>query len=214
MRTIALVIAATLAGASPAFADAVTDGVRALQQGWETANYRSPNKAAKVAALERLANQADALVTQNPARAEPLVWDGIITSTAAGAKGGLGALGMAKEAKGMLERAEKINPDVLDGSVYTSLGSLYAQVPGPPIGFGDKDKARAYLQKALRLNPTGIDPNYFYGDFLLRQRDYAGAIKALEKALAAEPRPGREIADKGRRAEAQALLTQARQKLR
>ncbi|HLZ84609.1 MAG TPA: tetratricopeptide repeat protein, partial [Caulobacteraceae bacterium] len=97
-----------------------------------------------------------------------------------------------------------------DGSIYTSLGSLYGAVPGPPIGFGDRDRARAYFQKALAVNPVGIDPNYFYGAFLLRQGDHAGAIRALQRALAAPPRPGREIADRGRRAEAVALLARAR----
>jgi tetratricopeptide (TPR) repeat protein len=115
---------------------------------------------------------------------------------------------------GILERAEHINPAALgDGSVYTSLGSLYAQVPGFPVGFGDPVKARAYLSKALKVNPSGIDPNFFYGDFLARQGDNAGAVKALEHALAAPPRPGHEVADRGRRAEVSALLAQTKRKL-
>ena len=40
-------------------------------------------------------------------------------------------------------------------------------MPGWPIGFGDKKKAEEYLKKALAANPDGIDPNFFYGDFLL-----------------------------------------------
>ena len=208
---IGLALSASLA--SMAFADAVDDRVRALQKSWEHVNYEVP-KASRAAEMEKLSREADAVVKQYPNRAEPLVWDAIITSTAGGLKGGLGGLSMAKEAKAMLEKAEAMNPTVLEGSVYTSLGSLYAQVPGAPIGFGDKTKARTYLQKALAVNPTGIDPNYFMGDFLLRQRDYAGAVRALEKAIAAPARPGREVADRGRRAEAQALLTEARQKMK
>ena len=124
-------------------------------------------------------------------------------------------LALAKESRALLEKAEKINPAALgDGSVYTSLGSLYAQVPGFPIGFGDPNKARAYLRKALAANPNGVDPNFFYGDFLMRQNDYAGAIAALKKAIAAPARPGREVADKGRKAQAAALLSQAQAKLR
>ena len=115
----------------------------------------------------------------------------------------------------LLERAEQLNPRALgDGSVYTSLGSLYSQVPGFPIGFGDPGKARAYLQKALAINPNGVDPNFFYGDFLFRQGDYAGAVKALERAMAAPPRPGRAVADQGRKDDAAVLLAQARAKLR
>ncbi|MGH1560338.1 hypothetical protein ACRAWD_27225 [Caulobacter segnis] len=70
------------------------------------------------------------------------------------------------------------------------------------------------MQKALAANPSGVDANFFYGDFLMRQNDYAGASKALQKAMAAPARPGREVADKGRKAQAAALLAQAQAKLR
>ena len=202
--------ASSAALADPASFDARIDG---LARGWAHVNYEVHDKAAQVAEAAKLAVQADALAAENPGRAEPLVWEAIATSTEAGAKGGLGGLSLAKSARALLERAEKINPAALgDGSVYTSLGSLYAQVPGFPVGFGDPAKARAYLQKALAVNPNGIDPNYFYGDFLIRQGDNADAVKALEHALAAPARPGRETADKGRRAEAVALLAEARKK--
>lgn len=46
-----------------------------------------------------------------------------------------------KEAKVLLEQVIEKAPETLDGSAYTSLGSLYYQVPGWPIGFGDDDKA-------------------------------------------------------------------------
>jgi hypothetical protein len=62
------------------------------------------------------------------------------------------------------------------------------------------------LEKALALNPDGIDSNYFYGDFLARQGDREGARRALDKALKAPPRPGRALADEGRRKEIEALL--------
>ena len=54
----------------------------------------------------------------------------------------------------------------LDGSAYTSLGTLYYKVPGFPIGFGDHKKARQLLEAALKVNPDGIDSNYFYGEYL------------------------------------------------
>ena len=94
-----------------------------------------------------------------------------------------------------------------------SLGSLYYQVPGWPLGFGDDDKARQMLQKGLQVNPAGIDANYFYGDFLRDQKDWKGAEAALAKAVAAPPRAGRELADQGRRKEAQAMLSQVRSEL-
>ncbi len=69
------------------------------------------------------------------------------------------------------------------------------------MGFGDDEKAEKLLKHALAINPTGIDPNFFYGDFLLDQGDKAQAKVYLDKALAAPARPGREVADEGRRME-------------
>lgn len=72
------------------------------------------------------------------------------------------------------------------------------------MGFGDDEKAEKLLKQALAINPTGIDPNFFYGDFLLDQGDKAQAKVYLDKALAAlaaPARPGREVADEGRRME-------------
>ncbi len=86
-------------------------------------------------------------------------------------------------------------------------------MPGWPIGFGDKKKARAYLEKALQINPDGIDPNYFYADFLTEQGEYEKALQYFEKALAAPPRPGREDADAGRRQEIETGIQKSRQKL-
>jgi tetratricopeptide (TPR) repeat protein len=202
-----------LAGA--ARADVLDARIDSLARSWAHANYAIGDKSAQADAAARIAADADALARQNPNRAEPLVWEAIAKATEAGAKGGLGGLALAKEAKALLERAEKINPAALgDGSVYTSLGSLYAQVPGFPVGFGDAGKARGYLQKALAMNPAGVDANFFYGDFLVRQKDYAGAAVALKKAISAPPRPGREVADRGRKAQAAALLAEAQVKLR
>ena len=185
-------------------ADAGTD-VRTLQHAWEQAKYMTPEKEQEKT-LEALSKRAGEVKQQYPDSAEAEIWYAIVMSTYAGAKGGIGALSLVKDAKKSLEHALQIDPKALNGSAYTSLGSLYYQVPGWPIGFGNDDKARELLQKALEINPDGIDPNYFYGDFLFRQRDYDGAIKALQKALQAPPRPDRPLADEGRKREIQDLL--------
>jgi len=183
-----------------------------IQHQWATANYATPEDEQEQA-FEKLVAAARNLVEHSPGKAEPLVWLAIVLSTDAGVTGGLGALGKVKEARQHLQAAEKINPEVLHGSVYTSLGSLYYQVPGWPIGFGDDDKAKEYLESALASNPEGIDPNYFYGDFMLEEGNYEEAIIYLEIALQAPARPDRPLADKGRRAEVEKKLWLARSKL-
>lgn len=190
----------------------VNDDVMKIQHQWARANYDTPENQQEKA-FEALVAEAQKLADLNPDSAEAKVWLAIVLSTDAGVTGGLGALGKVKEARRQLEAAEKINPDALNGSIYTSLGSLYYQVPGWPIGFGDDEKAERYLKKALAINPDGIDPNYFYGDFMLEEGNYQQAIKYLEKAAAAPHRPGRPLADKGRQAEVQQKLQQAREKI-
>lgn len=200
---------ASLAAADPAF-DAE---LLALQRAWAEANYRTPPGDAQRLAFEQLEKRAEAFTRSHPRRAEALIWEGIIESSFAGAKGGLGALSLAKEARGNLEAALELDPSALDGSAYTSLGTLYYKVPGFPLGFGDDDKARKLLKQALELNPGGIDPNYFFGEFLYEQGEYAQSLQYLEKAAKAPARPGRELADKGRRAEIAALSAKVRAKL-
>lgn len=177
-----------------------------IQRQWAEANYQMSGKA-QTEALTALSQRTQpAEGSSDIETAERLIWDGIVKSTLAGKKGGLGALSLVKSAKKSLERAIDIAPNALHGSAYTSLGALYYQVPGWPIGFGDDKKAEALLTKALSLNPDGIDSNYFYADYLFQKKDYQGARAALEKALAAPARPDRPLADAGRQAEINALL--------
>lgn len=183
-----------------------------LQQRWASTNY-TLSGADQEKSFAALTTDARKVVTDHPGRAEPLVWLAIILSSDAGASGGISALGKVKEARKLLESAEQIDATVLNGSVYTSLGSLYYQVPGWPIGFGNDAKAESYLRKALAINPDGIDPNYFLGDFLLEEGKPAQAIQYLEKAQAAPPRPQRPLADKGRQEEIAQKLQEARSKL-
>ncbi|WP_341706706.1 tetratricopeptide repeat protein [Halopseudomonas sp.] len=176
-----------------------------LQQRWAEIQYQLPDNQ-KSAAFEALAAEAEQALAQEPNDAPLLIWRGIILSSWAGADGGLGALGKVKEAKSLLEHALQIDPQALQGSAYTSLGALYYQVPGWPIGFGDDEQAEALLKQALALNPDGIDSNYFWGDYLIDQKRYAEARAALLKAQAAAPRPDRPLADQGRQAEIRARL--------
>ncbi|MCQ4346885.1 TRAP transporter TatT component family protein [Pseudomonas stutzeri] len=210
-----LVLGGALLLSLPSFALTASgeQNLKQLQSRWAEINYQLP-EAQREAAFARLAGEAEAALKAEPQAAELLIWRGIILSTWAGAKGGLGALDLVKQARGQFEQALELDPKALDGSAYTSLGSLYYQVPGWPLGFGDDERAEQLLKQALTLNPDGIDPNYFYGDFLLREKRYAEAAKALQKALAAPPRPGREVADAGRREEARTLLEQAQARLR
>lgn len=183
-----------------------------LQTRWAEIKYQMP-EAQREKAFAQLAAEAETLRKAHADRAPYLVWEGIIRATYAGAKGGLGALGECKKARALFEKSIALDPAAMNGSAYTSLGSLYYQVPGWPVGFGDDDKAKELLDKGLALDPAGIDSNFFEGDYLLEEGEYEQALAAFEKALAAPPRPGRESADAGRRAEIEGKIAETKRKM-
>lgn len=180
------------------------DEVVQLQKSWAEANYTLKDQA-QITAFETLIQQADEAVMANTDSVEVLIWQGVIKASYAGVKasyggvkGGLGALSLAKSAKADFEKALKMDDTALQGASYTNLGVLYYKVPGWPIGFGDDDKAKLYLEKALAIDSAGIENNYFYADYLIDQRQYAQAEAYLLKAQHAAARPNRTLADKGR----------------
>jgi tetratricopeptide (TPR) repeat protein len=199
-----IVVLMALCWAGMASADPLGDAIVELQHAWAKGYYSTPEKQ-QDDYFEALQAKAHQVTARFPGRAEPLIWEGIITSTHAKYQSLFSAGGTAKAARDLLLAAEKIDANALDGSALTSLGSLYYKVPR--FGsFGDYDKAREYLERALKVNPTGIDQNFFYGEFLSERGEKTKAIEYLKKALAAPARPGRDDADSGRRAEIQQLL--------
>lgn len=199
LMSTALLVGIAVAG------EPATGSVNQVRDRWAQINYQLP-KPQREAAFEELLHQSEKIRQANPRDAAALIWEGIVLSSLAGEKGGMGALGLVKRARADFEAAIKLDAGALDGAAYTSLGALYYQVPGWPLGFGDDAAARTMLRKGLAIDPDGIDANYFYADFLRDQKDWAGARTAFQKALAAPARPGREVADAGRRQEAQAKL--------
>lgn len=195
------------------FAQSDTETVATLQHHWAVANYSQTGKAQQKS-FEVLIEEADAAVASHPKSANILIWDGIVKSSFAGIKGGLGALSLAKQARKSLQKAIKLDDTALDGSAYTSLGTLYFKVPGWPLGFGNDKKAVQLLKKALEINPDGIDSNYFYADYLLNKKDFAKAEQYLLKAQQAPPRENRPLADSGRREEIIAALDKVQKKLK
>lgn len=206
-----LLVAALLMSV-PSIAGEFDDTLLDIQHRWAQANYETSGKSQKKA-FAALLEDARAFARDHENRAEALVWHGIVASTYAGVKGPFGAMSLAKEARDALLAAESLDPGVLDGSVYTSLGTLYSKVPGGIIGFGDKDLARNYFRKAIAANPDGIDPNYFYGEYLFEQEELEAAKSALLKAQRAPARPDRPVADEGRRLEVAELLAQVNKSL-
>jgi tetratricopeptide (TPR) repeat protein len=179
--------------------DAADAEVHRLQSTWEAIKFSVPEGDEQTRQMNALGEDADTVASKFPDRPEVLIWDGIITSERASMASAFSALGLAKAARDLLERAYKIAPAKLDAGATTSLGVLYYRVPGFPIGFGDKAKARQLLEQAVKLAPTGLDAWYFYADFLFEQKEYSKAADAFRHALSLPQHPDRPLWDKNRR---------------
>ena len=122
-----------------------------------------------------------------------LVWEGIVAVQLSAAHANMSSLGLVKSARALFETAEAMDPAALDWSVYSLLGYLYANVPGWPMGFRDNGRARGCHLHAITLNPAGAEPHRAYGEFLLKQKQHAAAVRELEFALHAPLRTGEEV---------------------
>ena len=163
LMSTALLVGIAVAG------EPATGSVNQVRDRWAQINYQLP-KPQREAAFEELLHQSEKIRQATPRDAAALIWEGIVLSSLAGEKGGMGALGLVKRARADFEAAIKLDASALDGAAYTSLGALYYQVPGWPLGFGDDAAARTMLRKGLAIDPDGIDANYFYADFLRPER--------------------------------------------
>jgi tetratricopeptide (TPR) repeat protein len=216
-RTIGLGLALAFALHSPELHAAdqspTATEIRHIDNEWSRISYQMTNADEQEKQMKTLAAQAAALAARYPDRAEPLIWEGIVISSEAKYAGGLSALGLAKDARNLFEKAGRIDYRAVDGAVPTSLGALYYKVPGFPLSFGDNAQARRYLEDGLKISPNGLDANYFYADFLFEVGEYPRAVTVLKHALSAPPDVERPVWDAGRRAEIRTLLTQVEAKL-
>lgn len=183
-----------------------------LQQRWAQVNYLSAEDD-KEPAFKDLLALAQAFSQEDPQNDDSLIWLGIVQSSTANAIGGLSALPLVKDAKANFEKVIARNPQALSGRAYTNLAILYHKVPGWPVAFGSDKKAAKLFKQSFELNPTGIDNNYFYAEFLYDEGEYKQAKTHLLTAQQASPRPDLVMADQGRQAEIKALLAKVEKKL-
>src|ERR1700675_2679125 len=113
---------------------------------WEHIKFQETDKDLQEKQMAVVAEHAAALVQQYQNRPEAMIWHGIIISEQASMASENGspfkALSFAKRAREILEPLAMTNPTLLDAGAPASLGVLYYRVPGFPVGFGDKAKAR------------------------------------------------------------------------
>ena len=146
--------------------------------------------------------QTQSLAENYPDHAEPLIWQANLIATNAELQNGFNALTSIHKAHDLLLKAIFLDPHAMDGSAYVTLGSLYHMVPSWPLAYGDNEKARESFHMALKINPDGIDANYFYGEFLVSQGHHEPAAKYFKKAIKAPVRSEQLFADSRLKGEA------------
>lgn len=190
---------------------AQSDQAQRLRTAWVKAKYQTPRNQ-QIPIFEGLIREAEKANAESPRNPELMLWYGTILSSYAQIKGGMGVLPHVKKARALLEEVVRSNGDIEKGFAYGVLGTLYARVPGWPVAFGSKDKARSNLLMAIKLDPQGIDSNYYYGDFLISTGDLVNARKHLEIARKAQIRKGYELQDRGRKGEISASFAKLAKK--
>ena len=176
------------------FAESLNDSLQRIESEWASIYY-STSKQKQGPAYSELLDKTIHLSRQHPNNAEPIIWEAIVKATNADHQDAVSALESIHDARDLLLKAIEINPQAMDGSAYVTLGTLYYMAPKWPIGFGDEETAQKLLQTALKINPNGIESNYFYGDFLLSNNNFNEAEKYFKRALAIPARAEQFYAD-------------------
>lgn len=187
------------------FAGDLKDSLKSIEAEWASVYYGTP-KSKQGPAYVELLGKAENLVRQYPKAAEPIFWQAVLKATYAEQQDAFTALNAIREARDLLLKAIAINPEAMDGSAYVTLGTLYYMVPKWPISFGDDNAAQQMLETALKINPEGIDANYFYGEFLMLHNRPNDAVIYFEKASAAPARADQVYADNQLKTEAKLAL--------
>lgn len=197
--------------AGPLSASELNNSLVSLEHDWAATYYQAGEAQQRQAYPQLLAKAAD-LVKRYPQAAEAKIWLATIMVSNAALESSLTVLATLDNAKALLEESIKQNPTALNGAAYLTLGTLYYRVPGWPVSFGDVSIAEQMLKTSLQMNPQGVDANYFYGDYLLRQERVAEAEAYFRKAVQVSARKQQLINDLHLQQDATVALANIHQK--
>ncbi len=126
--------------------------LQVIQSRWLVALDTQGSQPQRFSALQRVTKEMFKLSLKHPRDAELKAWTGVMLSSFAGAKKEGRGEHLAFAAQRMLENAQVLQFDILDRSHLINGMS-----------------AREALKRALVYNPSKLDVNVYYSDFLTEQ---------------------------------------------
>ncbi|MFK7893083.1 MAG: hypothetical protein AB8B63_19880 [Granulosicoccus sp.] len=163
--------------------EALADNLALIKHRWAEIRYAMDEKRAQQTALAELESFAQEVTEQFPDNAEALAWHGQVAATQGELAAGMSALKYATQARDLFEQSVAIDEAALEGTAHISLGALYYEVPGWPMGFGNKSKAHEHLTRALELFPDDIEANFYFAGYERKYGKRQSAIEWFERAL-------------------------------
>jgi tetratricopeptide (TPR) repeat protein len=211
-RILMLLLALIATTAGTAQARTVDEALNDIEQRWAHAVFESTGRNKNKALASLLVDVRD-FASDHSSNPEAVAWHGIVTHECIRNHCKSNASKLRLEARDALLKAESLGPGPLGGLVYGNLGGLYAQTSSTFGGFGSKVKGIGYMWKAIVLDPDGLDSNYLYAELLVDEGRYQEARDILLRASTMTVRSDHELADRGRREQALALLRQVESQL-
>ncbi|MDX2020404.1 MAG: TRAP transporter TatT component family protein [Deltaproteobacteria bacterium] len=142
-------------------------------------------------------DEARAILQTNGNSPEGLFWLAVNMGAEALERGKMSALPVVPQMERLLLKLDTIDPNYEDAGASRVLGRLYHQAPAV-ISVGSSDKARKYLERALKLAPSHPGNQAFAADFLLEKGEDQRAKTLAAACLQALAASGGKYGDEAR----------------
>ena len=161
------------------------------------AGRAAKGSSARKAHFQKGIDEARALLQQDGNSSEGLFWLAVNMGAEALERGKMSALPVVPKMERLLLKLDGVDPSYEDAGAARVLGRLYHQAPAV-ISVGSNDKARKFLERALKLAPNHPGNQAFAADFLLNNGDEERAKKLAGAALKALASAGDKYGDEGK----------------
>ncbi len=132
--------------------------------------------------FEELLQSVESYRDANPGNASAWIVLARVRFGYANTQGIVRGMRLMKEVRDELQKSVQLDAQAEQGFGQALLGFLYVGMPPWPLGFRNKDKGADYLAAAYRLNPDGMEINYYYAQYYASEKRFAQALQHVERA--------------------------------